>query len=69
MKPTKNPVVVSEDDVKASQEPQKKTDGEKMVFKLDPDSPTSVINGNKILFIGIGAREVTLVANTNKGEE
>lgn len=30
---------------------------------IDPKQPTTIINGNKVLFIGRGAREITLITD------
>ena len=39
------------------------------VFTLNPNDVTSVICGNRILFVGRGAREVTLIAPVVENDE
>lgn len=62
MKQYKAPLTVSENANSGIQEAKQEQKNTKQVFKLDPNAPTSIINGNSVLFVGRGAREVTLDA-------
>lgn len=69
MKQSKTAPTVSEIENNGIQEAKKESEDTKQVFKLDPNAPTSIINGNSILFVGRGAREVTLIASGNGSDE
>ena len=63
MKPTSNkkaPVAVDVAEVKDQDQEPEITDAEGGTWECDPNLPTSIINGNTVLFLGKGAKEITL---------
>ncbi len=62
MKQSKAAHAASEIESSGMREEKQEPKDTKQVFKLDPNAPTSIINGNSVLFVGRGAREVTLDA-------
>ena len=51
----------------ADKEKPKEKNGQQ-VFDLDPTECTSVINGNNVLFLGLGARKITMETNKDNNE-
>lgn len=56
----KDPVAVDVSEEKAQDQEPVVLDTEGGTWECDPNLPTSIINGNCVLFLGKGAKEITL---------
>ena len=65
MKNQKSDPTVSGEAKNATQDKTGIDNGEKHIYRevIDPREMTSIVNGNKVLFIGRGAREITLITD------
>ena len=59
-KAEKAPAAVQVGEDKALDQEPEIMEAEGGTWECDPTLPTSVINGNRVLFLGMGAKEITL---------